>query len=206
MTMYNLSEPRLQPVKLATLRPTQMTVGMIEVERKRQEWLDHATADGPDFLGSHLIPVVLGPKQEPWLIDHHHLARALHDEGVEHVLVSVVARLSHLRKSEFLTFMDNRNWLHPYDAKGERCDVTDMPRALSRMEDDPYRSLAGAVRRAGGFAKTDTPYSEFLWADFLRGRIPAKTVKSDFEKAVRKALAVAHCEDATHLPGYCGTF
>ena len=31
-------------------------------------------------------------------------------------------------------------------------------------------------------------------------------MKGDFEKAVRKALAVAHCEDATHLPGYCGTF
>jgi len=201
--MYNLSEPRLRPVRLATLRPTQMTVGMLEVERKRREWLDHAVDDGPEFLGSHLIPVVIGPKQVPWLIDHHHLARALHEEGVEHVLVSVVARLAHLRKAEFLTFMDNRNWLHPYDADGERRDV---PRTLAKMTDDPYRSLAGAVRRAGGYAKTDTPYSEFLWADFLRGRISAKTVKGDFEKAVHKALAIAHCADATHLPGYCGTF
>ncbi|MES2451173.1 MAG: ParB-like protein [Pseudomonadota bacterium] len=204
--MYNLLEPRLQPVPLASLRPTQMTVGMIEVDRKRRQWLDHVAANGPDFLGSHMIPVVLGPKKVPWLIDHHHLARALLDEGVEHVLVSVVARLCDLRKAEFLTFMDNRNWLHPYDAKGRRCDVTDMPRSLGKLTDDPYRSLAGAVRQAGGYAKTDTPYSEFLWADFLRGRIPAKLVADKFEKAVNKALEVAHGEDATHLPGYCGTF
>ncbi|MDQ9783503.1 ParB-like protein, partial [Serratia marcescens] len=88
----------LQPVPLASLRPTQMTVGMIEVDRKRRQWLDHVAANGPDFLGSHMIPVVLGPKKVPWLIDHHHLARALLDEGVEHVLVSVVARLCDLRK------------------------------------------------------------------------------------------------------------
>ena len=25
------------------------------------------------------------------MVDHHHLARALHEEGVEHVLVSVIA-------------------------------------------------------------------------------------------------------------------
>lgn len=204
--MYNLLEPRLQPVPLAALRPTQMTVGMIEVDRKRRQWQGHVAADGPDFLGSHMIPVVLGPKQVPWLIDHHHLARALHDEGVEHVLVSVVARLCHLRKAEFLTFMDNRNWLHPYDAKGRRCDVADIPRSLGKLVDDPYRSLAGAVRQAGGYAKTDTPYAEFLWADFLRGRIPAKRVADRFEKAVNKALEIAHGEEARHLPGYCGTF
>ncbi|MES1972267.1 MAG: ParB-like protein [Pseudomonadota bacterium] len=204
--MYNLLEPRLRPVPLGDLRPTQMTVGLIEVERKRREWLDHAATDGPDFLGSHMIPVVLGPRQVPWLIDHHHLARALHDEGVAHVLVSVVARLDHLHKADFLTFMDNRNWLHPYDEKGQRRDVRELPRSIGRMADDPYRSLAGAVRRAGGYAKTEMPYAEFLWADFLRGKVAAKTVAGKFEKAVHKALAVAHGAEATHLPGYCGTF
>jgi len=204
--MYNLLEPRLQPVPLAVLRPTQMTVGMIEVQLKRRQWQGHVAANGSDFLGSHMIPVVLGPSQIPWLIDHHHLARALHDEGVEHLLVSVVARLCHLRKSEFLTFMDNRNWLHPYDSKGKRCDVADLPRSLGKLTDDPYRSLAGTVRQAGGYTMTNTPYSEFFWADFLRGRIAAKTVQGKFEKAVNKALRIAHGEDATHLPDYCGTF
>jgi hypothetical protein len=46
-----------------------------------------------------------------------------------------------------------------------------MRRSVADLMYDPYRSLAGALRRTGGFAKDTTPYSEFLWADFLRRRI-----------------------------------
>ncbi|MEI9890255.1 MAG: ParB-like protein [Caulobacteraceae bacterium] len=38
---------------------------------------------GGKFLGHHLIPVLLGPKGRPYVIDHHHLARALAEEGVK---------------------------------------------------------------------------------------------------------------------------
>ncbi len=202
--MHDNREPQLHPVALATLRPTQMTVGMIEVARKRADWRKHVEAKGADFLGNHMIPVVIGPKQVPWMIDHHHLARALHDEGVVHVLTTIVARLDHLDKASFLTFMDNRNWLHTFDAKGERRDYADIPRRLSKMTDDPWRSLAGAVRRTGGYAKSDTPYSEFLWADFLRHSVPAKLIATEFDKAVQKALSLAHDAAANHLPGWCG--
>lgn len=202
--MHNNVTPQLHPVPLAVLRPTQMTIGMIEVARKRDAWRAHVAATGADFLGTHLIPVVIGPKQIPWMIDHHHLARALLDEGVKSVAMSVVARLDHLDKAAFLTFMDNRNWLHTFDAEGRRCNYDDIPRRLSRMTDDPYRSLAGALRRAGGYAKSETPYAEFLWADFLRHWIKAKLISENFDKAVRDALALAHMPLASHLPGWCG--
>ena len=55
-------EPLLHSVPLAELRPTQMTVGMIDVARKRQQWDDRREGDRPDFLGRHMIPVVIGPK------------------------------------------------------------------------------------------------------------------------------------------------
>jgi len=42
---------------------------------------------------------------------------------------------------------------------------------MADLADDPYRSVAGELRRQGGFAKDTTPFSEFLWADFLRRRI-----------------------------------
>jgi hypothetical protein len=202
--MFSRMEPQLDPIALTDLRPTQMTVGMLEVERKRQEWHARVASDGPEFLGTHMIPVIIGPKGVPWMIDHHHLARALLDEGVEHVLVSVVARLDRLDRSAFMTFMDNRNWLHPFDAKGIRRHYDDIPRKLSKMTDDPYRSVAGAVRRAGGYAKDLTPYSEFLWADFFRHRIDAKLITRDMDKAVTKALALSHEQKANHLPGWCG--
>ena len=59
------------------------------------------------------------------------------------------------------------------------------------MKDDPFRSLAGELRRAGGFAKDTTPFSEFLWADFLRRHLERRRVKQDFSAAVRQAMKLA---------------
>lgn len=198
-------EPLLHPRAIADLRPTQITVGLREVERKRQEWRQRADREGPDYLGRHMLPVVLGPKDRAYLIDNHHLALALHLEGVKHVLVHVIADLSTLARPAFITFMDNRNWLHPFDAKGIRQDYDDIPKKVTDLTDDPYRSLAGALRRAGGYAKVDTPYAEFLWADFLRRRIKPGRLESHFEQALSDALAFANGHDTAHLPGWAGT-
>lgn len=198
-------EPLLHSVPLAELRPTQMTVDLIEVARKRQQWDDRREGDRPDFLGRHMIPVVIGPKGRRWMVDHHHLARALHEEGVEHVLVSVIADLGHLKTDAFLNFMDNRNWLHPFDERGERQAYDALPRHIGKLIDDPYRSLAGAVRRSGGYAKVDILYSEFLWANFLRQRIKPSRLAKDYEACVREAVDLARERDAAHLPGWSGS-
>ena len=100
--------------------------------------------------------------------------------------------------------MDNRSWMHPFDAKGERRHYKDIPKRVTDLVDDPFRSLAGELRRAGGFAKDTTPFSEFLWADFLRRRMKRKTVERDFDRAVEKALELAQSMDADYLPGWCG--
>ncbi len=201
--MQNL-EPELKPVAITDLRPTQMTIGKREVARKRAEWAKRAGKDGADFLGSHMIPAVIGPKRRMFIIDHHHLVRALHEEGVEHVLINVVADLSKLAKPLFWTFMDNRNWLHPYDATGTRVAHDKIPKSIAKLPDDPYRSLAGAVREAGGCAKDATPYAEFLWADFLRHRVAAKLVGEDFAGALTAAVDLARSKDAAYLPGWSG--
>ena len=75
---------------------------------------------------------------------------------------------------------------------------------MADLKDDPFRSLAGELRRAGGFAKDTTPFSEFLWADFLRRRVKRKTVESHFAAAMEHALALAKSHDAVYLPGWCG--
>jgi hypothetical protein len=81
--MTTVREPLLEPVAISDLRPTQITVGMREVKAKRKHWRDESGRKGEEFLGKHLIPVILGPKHRHYVIDHHHLARALHDEGVK---------------------------------------------------------------------------------------------------------------------------
>ncbi len=202
--MTTVREPSLNPVKIADLHPTQITVGMREVKAKRKRWREEGTKKGAEFLGRHMIPVVLGPKDRHYVIDHHHLARALHDEGVKDVFVMIVANLSRLERDAFWFVLDNRSWMHPFDDEGRRRHYRDIPKSVADLVDDPFRSLGGELRRAGGFAKDTTPFSEFLWADFLRRRIKRKAVESDFSRALEKALQLAKSKDANYLPGWCG--
>jgi len=197
-------EPLLTTVKIKDLRPTQITVGMREVLDKRKRWRESGKKKSEKFLGRHMIPVIRGPKGYGYIIDHHHLARALHDEGQKDVAIAVVADLSKLDIDAFWTVMDNHSWMHPFDDKGERRHYKDIPKHVTDMVDDPFRSLAGELRRAGGFAKDTTPFSEFLWADFLRRRMKRKVVDRDFDRAIEKALQLGRSMDADYLPGWCG--
>jgi hypothetical protein len=197
-------DPVLKPVEISALRPTQMTIGMREVEKRRKHLRDHWVKGKTKFFERHMIPVVLGPKGRHYVIDHHHLARALHEEGVEKVFVVVTADLSKLDQEPFWVMLDNRSWMHPFDAKGRRCGYDRIPLSVADLEDDPFRSLAGELRRVGGFAKDTTPFSEFLWADFLRRRIKRSQVDRDFKRALSTALRLAKSGDADYLPGWCG--
>ena len=197
-------EPLLSPVKISRLRPTQMTVGLREVEEKRRQWRAREDESAAAFLGRHMIPVLHGPKGRPYVIDHHHLVRALHEEGVKDILVNIVADLSGLKGEAFWIYLDNRQWCHPYDETGRRRDWADIPASIDALKDDPFRSLAGELRRAGGYAKDTTPFSEFIWADFLRRRIKRRIVEADFSAAVVEALALARGGEASYLPGWCG--
>jgi len=202
--MVVVREPILRPVAIDALRPTQITVGMREVEAKRKEWRGKKGDRGPEFLGRHMIPVILGPKGRYYVIDHHHLARALHEEKVKDVLVTVIARLDRLERDAFWFVLDNHSWMHPFDAEGRRRSYRDIPRSVGDLVDDPFRSLAGELRRVGGFAKDTTPFSEFLWADFLRRRMKRRTVEKDFGGALERALELAKGAEADYLPGWCG--
>ena len=197
-------EPLLTTVAIKDLRPTQITVGLREVAEKRKRWRETGTRKDEKFLGRHTMPVVLGPRHRHYIIDHHHLALALYEEAVRAVAVTIVANLSALEIDAFWVVMDNRNWMHPFDADGRRRHYGDIPKTVTAMVDDPFRSLAGELRRAGGFAKDTEPFSEFLWADFLRRRLKRKTVERDFAAAVENALELARSKDADYLPGWCG--
>ena len=202
--MLNVREPILHPVEIVTLRPTQITVGMREVNEKRKRWRKNPDNKKSELLGRHMIPVIFGPKDRYYVIDHHHLARALHDEGEKLVLVTVVKDLRSLDKDAFWTVLDHHSWVYPYDEEGLRRDYKTIPKTVADLKDDPFRSLAGELRRAGGFAKDTTPFSEFLWADFLRRRVKRSSVEKDMMAAMKQALILAKSPNANYLPGWCG--
>lgn len=200
--MANRRDPILRAVPIKSLRPTQLTVGLIEVAAKRDSW--RSERNKGEFLGRHMIPVVIGPKERPYVIDHHHLARALLDEGQKEVLIQPVAHLQGQSQEHFWRFLDNQGLLHPFDENGERRSYEDIPKSIARLKDDPFRSLAGAVRSAGGYAKETHPFMEFIWADYFRPTFKRRDIRNHWNRTLEEAVALARHKDAHFMPGWCG--
>jgi hypothetical protein len=192
-------------VSLEHLRPTQITVGFDEVEKKRKSWAKLKPRRRLRAIREELFPVVKGPKGCFYVIDHHHTALAMLLDGCSApVQAGLVKDLSHLKPEAFWTYLDHYSWMHAYDARGRKRSHCEIPARFEGMKDDPYRSFAGTVRDAGGFSKPDEPFQEFLWANFFRELIALKLLHDDQDKAMAKALKLARSKDAAHLPGWSG--
>ena len=186
------------------LRPTQLTVGMIEVRDKQKHLESLKAGDQKDFMRAHPIPAVLGPEGLLYITDHHHLGRAAFEAGVMTGFFEVEADLSKYDGANFWLEMDKNRWAHPLDESGIRRRFAAIPHHLEKLVDDVYRSLAGYVRNGGGYDKTPTAFAEFVWADFFRRSIPIEDVKADFSAAVKTAIPLAQSEAALGMPGYRG--
>ena len=127
---------------------------------------------------------------------------ALLEAGLLTGPVVLLADLSKMRASKFWVDMAAKGWVHAFDGKGRKRPISAVPRKIEDMEDDPYRSLAGFVRLRGGFLKSESPFAEFLWADFYRSRIALKLLKKNFGKGLVEAREFASSADAAQLPGY----
>jgi hypothetical protein len=191
--------PEPGPVRIADLHPTQITVGYREVAQKRLRWRSRIRNAGKKVAARLVAPVVLGPAGTLYLIDRHHLACAMSDEGVQ---VRRMADFSALDPQDLWPALEAKGWCRPIDSDGRRRPFTDIPHTLGALGDDPFRSLASALRRAGGFTKRTAPFSEFAWADFLRRRISKDFVVMDFAGALDQALILAGTPDACGLPGW----
>lgn len=179
-----------------------MTVGFSEVVYKRLRWPTPFERTGRQRVSLPVAPVVRGPLGGFYLLDRHHLVRAASEEGVVDILVRPLADLTRLQPHDFWLELDARGWCHPFDAAGRRRPYGEIPFVIDALADDPFRGLASALRRAGGFPKRRTPFSEFAWADFLRVHIPARTVAVDFEGALEQALQLARSPAARRLQGW----
>ena len=69
--------------KVLELHPTQFAVGMIEVQSKETELASKAGPNLSAYQQKHPEPVVKGPGNALFITDHHHLALAMADRGIE---------------------------------------------------------------------------------------------------------------------------
>ena len=195
---------KLHEVAIHKLRPTQITVGMIEVHDKRARLEGMKKSDQRDFMAAHPIPAVWGPDGKLYITDHHHLGRAASEAGVDTGFFLVEDDFSTLPLAQFWPRMSAARWAHPIDQNGKPRGFEDIPDHLEKLVDDPYRSLAGYVRDAGGYEKTPTAFAEFLWADFFRPRVSIGPTRPQFNASVETGLKLAGSPEAAHLPGYKG--
>ena len=112
------SQEPLIECALSALRPTQMTVGVAEVAAKRFHWSALKRAARTRLLAAHWFPAVKGPKDRYYIVDHHHLALALREEGVKRIWVMQLADLSSVSGAPFWETMEFHRWSHPYDRNG----------------------------------------------------------------------------------------
>jgi hypothetical protein len=123
------------------------------------------------------------------------------EKSVPYILVR---DLSSFGDNEFWLTMENNRWTYPYDVKGRRHPFSDMPTHIWALDDDEFRSLAAAVRDAGGYEKTAVPLEEFRWADLFRSQLHWPDNDDEFRKLVKEAIELAKSKIAAGLPGYVG--
>jgi hypothetical protein len=191
-------------VAIAKVHPTQFAVGYWEVKQRAANIAHHSPKGLAIYEEEHVALLVVGPGGEPYLVDGHHLCLAMLRAGRgTTVEARVVANWRDLPAAEFWRKMREKNYVYLYDNQGRGpLEVEKLPKKVTELTDDPYRSLAWEVRNRGGFQKTMAAFAEFQWANFFRKRIEIGRKEKDFEKAVKIGLKISHSTEAKNLPGY----
>ena len=204
---------------LSELHPTQASVGMTEVRIRREKLKEEIEGSSEDFP-SHLRkqnriePIVIGPGNVFYITDGHHLVRALYELGQETVYCKVLDNVSTWQPDEFWKYMKDNNEVYLKDNQGNVIAPSDLPKSIGDLRDDPFRSLAGAIRESCGFRNDnkdvpDRNYLEFKWADYLRAHwaqtgIEVGDIDAQFDRSIQAALQLAIQKEAARLPGYTG--
>jgi len=138
---------------------------------------------------------------EFFITDHHHLARACWELGLSEIPVEDKANFCHLNRDEFWKVMEQSRWCHLYDQFGKGPhEPRLLPEDVRGLADDPYRSLAWELRREGGYEKSNQPFAEFGWAQYLRPKIKIEPGNEAFKKAIKQALDIAAATKPENLP------
>ena len=156
------------------------------------------------YQAARVIPIILGPGKEPFLIDHHHYVRASWELGIEDFKFQILKDKSDLHQTEFWNSMTAHNWVHLYDQFGlGPHSPYNLPVDIRGLADDPFRSLVWELISHGYITKVNVPFAEFAWTAYLRFNLKSPLhSKSDFRKALKECGKLVRIKEAAHLPGY----
>jgi hypothetical protein len=192
--------------KVLNLKPTQFAVGMLEVDEKIAIVRKYNKEQLRDYIDETPIPVIISPQGEVYIIDHHHFLCVCYHVGVKKVRIHVTKDLSKSKMSytTFWKWMFKNRSAYPFCQFGEGPrKALYLPSDIRGLADDPYRSLAWFVRKAGAFENSDRNYAEFKWANFFRARrLLDQHGLNSMQTALVKAVKLAQSPAAKRLPGY----
>jgi hypothetical protein len=184
------------------LRPTQLTLGLEDVARRAKKMALLGASELNVLLKKKSIPYVVGPKKEIYIVDHHHLCRALWTIDKKKALLGEeLADWSDLDNKQFWKKMDSSGYCWAIDSHGHRRPYSAIPKHIRELTDNVWRSLARAVR-GRAFTNQDTPFQEFIWGDYFRTFMSERLIKQDFELAQKVATSISHLKEAEDLPGF----
>jgi hypothetical protein len=191
-------------IELLTLIPTQCSVGLHQVKMKAKKIRNMNRRDLKQYLHDRPVPVV-HRNGKYYLIDRHHLCSACILIDIKKVKIIITADFSDARNDEeFWTRMQENSSVLLQDSNGLLITPSMLPKTLTELSDDSYRSLAGLVRDAGAISKVNVPFSEFIWANFFRKHFDKKVVDEMLHSNLKNAVRLAKSKLAKDIPGYIG--
>lgn len=194
------------------IHPAQFQVSFMSIRHKSKNIKKMNTEELQAYLNKKVIPFIIGPDGKKWIIDRHHTSLSLiaaRDElasrgiALDEIFVKFrfLADKSRLEWHDFFQWMEQKNYIYPFK-NGERLPFSSIPKTLGALTDDPYRGYAWFLRKVGFYEKEDTPFMEFLWADFLRknitlgGSLDERTAKTLFNFLIDNYVSLKK------LPGF----
>ena len=198
-------------MKVCLFHPTQKTIGKVETKIRATLMREAAAAGNLDkYLRSKAGAYIKGPKDVLFLVDGHHVASSLLTidkkyigDDPEFYVTQLDDWSNQTDLAAFWKKMESAGFAFPYDEQDNRINPQDIPRDLTGLVDDPYRTLAWLLRKDEQFENTNEPFQEFKIGRFLRRHI--KIVGStavDFAVAMVQARGLLHLEIAATLPGF----
>lgn len=199
------SDSALCSCDVTTLRPLQGALGYGEAQDKERKIRDKPDKERRE-LGNDPIKVIRGPGGELFITDHHHGADAWLRAGRPMAVCRIDKGPAFGTEAEFWAGLEAVRLVRLRDEHGRPITPAQLPKSLDQMPDDPFRTLAWRVRKAGGFCRHEmeqTEFAEFTWADWLRTR-PELQAEVAGDGGVTTAVALARSQAAQAVPGWVG--
>lgn len=193
-------------VQILDLKPTQFAVGMLEVDEKITAVRGYSKKKLKAYIDENPVPVVVSPQGEFYVVDHHHFLCVCYHLGIKKVRITISKDLS----QENMTYVDFWDWMFKNRSAYPFCQFGEgprkalyLPKDIRGLADDPYRSLAWFVRKAGAFENSDRNFAEFKWANFFRKKgLLDDNGPQSMHEALVQAVKLAQSPAAKKLPGY----